>query len=75
MSEIKARLIGAITVMDEAHAEKLWAYVEDLYSDGGWDAIEEAEPDEVDMQMIQEAQTDPDCSSFATDEEVRTVLG
>ncbi len=43
MSETKARLIGAITVMDEAHAEKLWAYVKDLYSSDSWDAIEENE--------------------------------
>ena len=32
MSETKARLIGAITVMDEASAQRLWDIVERLYS-------------------------------------------
>ncbi len=75
MSEIKARLIGAITVMDEAHAQKLWDYIEGLYSGSQWDAIEEAEPDEIDLQMIREAQADPECSSMASAEEVRSILG
>lgn len=40
-----------------------------------WDAVENAEPDEVDLQMIREAQADPDCSTFASDAEIRAVLG
>ncbi len=75
MSEIKARLIGAITVMDEAHAQKLWDFVERLYSGDKWDLIEEVEPDEIDLQMIQEAQADPECSSLASAEEIRSILG
>jgi len=75
MSETKARLIGAITVMDETNAQKLWDFVKHLYSENGWDSIEETEPDEIDLQMIREAQADPDCSSFASDEEVRSALG
>lgn len=75
MSEVKARLIGAITVMDEAGAQRLWDIVKRLYSSSGWDAVEETEPDEIDLQMIRDAQADPDCSSFASDAEVRAVLG
>ncbi len=75
MSEVKARLIGAITVMDEDGAQRLWDYVKRLYSSDGWAAVEEVEPDEVDLQMIREAQADPDCSTFASDAEVRAVLG
>ena len=33
MSEVKNRLIGAITVMDEAGAQRLWAMVQQLYAD------------------------------------------
>lgn len=40
-----------------------------------WDAVESVEPDEIDMQMIREAQAAPDCSTFASDVEVREVLG
>lgn len=75
MSEVKARLIGAITVMDEVGAQRLWEIVERLYSSDGWEGVEEEAPDEVDLQMIREAQTDPDCAVFVSDGEVKAVLG
>lgn len=40
-----------------------------------WDLIEEVEPDEIDLQMVHDAQTDPDCKVFASDEEARAILG
>ncbi len=75
MSETKARLIGAITVMNESDAQRLWKLIERLYDTGDWDSIEETEPDEIDLQMIHEAQSDPDCNEFASDAEVRAVFG
>ncbi len=75
MSEIKSRLVGAITVMDEDSARRLWTIIEKMYSDNGWDAVEEEEPDEIDLQMIREAEADPACTTWASDEEVRAVLG
>lgn len=75
MSEVKARLIGAITVMDEDGAQRLWDIVKRLYAPTGWDAIEEVAPDDIDLQMIRDAKADPECSSFASDAEVRAVLG
>ena len=41
--------------------------VERLYSSDGWEGVGEEAPDEVDLQMIREAQTDPDCAIFASD--------
>lgn len=75
MSEVKARLIGAITVMDEDGAQRLWDIVKRLYSSNSWEAVEEVEPDEADLQMLREIQTDPDCTTFASDAEVQAVLG
>ena len=75
MSEVKANLIGAITVMDEDGAQRLWEIVKQMYSSNSWDAVESVEPDEIDLQMIQEAQDDPDCNTLASDSEVRAVLG
>lgn len=75
MSEVKARLIGAITVMDEDGAQRLWDIVKRLYSSDGWETVEEAEPDEADFQMLREIQSDPDCTTFATEAEVQAVLG
>lgn len=75
MSEVKANLIGAITVIDEDGAKRLWEIVKRMYSSSSWDAVESVEPDEIDLQMIREAQTDPDCGTFASEAEVRAVLG
>lgn len=63
MSNIKERLLGAITVMDDASAMRLWDFVLEL-SGNGWGSIEEVEPDDIDLQMIQQAQSDPDCQTF-----------
>lgn len=64
MSNIKERLLGAITVMDDASAMRLWDFVLEL-SGNGWGSIEEVEPDDIDLQMIREAQSDPDCQTFS----------
>lgn len=63
MSNVKERLLGAITVMDDSRAQRLWDYVLEL-SGSGWDTVEEEEPDEVDLEMIREAASDPDCHMF-----------
>lgn len=63
MSNVKERLLGAITVMNEEDAMRLWEFVLEI-SGNGWDSIEEVEPDEIDLQLIQEAQSDPDCQVF-----------
>ena len=63
MSNVKERLLGAITVMDETSAARLWEFVLEM-SNNGWDSIEEVEPDEIDLKMIQEIQNDHDCHTF-----------
>lgn len=75
MSDIKERLIGAITVMDEGGAQRLWKIVEGLYSEqDGWDAVSEEDPDETDLQMIRDALDDPDCREFVPAEKIRESL-
>ena len=73
MSEVKNRLIGAITVMDEAGAQRLWAMVQQLYADS-WDNIEEVQPDELDLQMIRQIQQDPDCQDFVSAQEAQKLF-
>lgn len=74
MSETKARLIGAITVMDESGAQRLWQIVQNLYSPDAWANIQEEQPDEFDLQMIRDVQQNPDCQTTATPEELRSLL-
>ena len=74
MSNVKERLLGAITVMDEKAAQELWEYLRNLYDDP-WANIEEVEPDEIDLQMLREIENDPDCHTIAAAEEVREAFG
>ena len=67
MSDIKERLIGAITVMSEEQAEKLWNKLL-------LDSAPEIEPDEFDSQMLKAIEKDPDCHTLASDKEVNDLL-
>lgn len=60
MSNIKERLLGAITVMTEADAYNLWLYIENQHKEKNLDDIEEVEPDEVDLKMLDEYENDTD---------------
>lgn len=74
MSNIKERLLGAITVMNDADAQKLWNIVQRLYGND-WDAVETVEPDDIDLQLIHAVQNDPECKIFASDDEIQAILG
>lgn len=74
MSNIKERLIGAITVMSEDDAEYFWQVIEQRYIQQDWNHIEAVEPDEFDKQLLQEAESDPDCHSFMSAEDAAKVL-
>ena len=67
MSNVKERLVGAITVMDEDMAARLWDVVLGMAA-GAWDTIEEEDPDEIDLAMIRAAETDPDCQIMVENE-------
>lgn len=40
-----------------------------------WDNIEEIEPDEFDLQMFHEIESNPECKEFITSEEAMKELG
>lgn len=67
MSNIKERLIGAITIMSEEQAEKLWNKLL-------LDNAPEVAPDEFDTKMLKEIENDPDCHVPASDKEVNDLL-
>lgn len=75
MSNIKERIIGAITVMSEENAEKIWALIETNFSNGKWENIEEVVPDEIDLRMIADSKNDPECQIFISQEETYKELG
>ena len=49
--------------MKHALAVRLWDIVRGI-TESAWDNIEEEEPDAFDLQMIRDAETDPDCRVF-----------
>ena len=80
---VKDKLIGAITAMDETEALRLWAEIKrhagfELTQDeleALWSAVPEEEPDEIDLQMLQEIENNPECHEIATEEETMAVFG
>ena len=73
MSNIKERLFGAIAVMGEDEARRLWDYILAGHADP-WNKIGEEAPDEIDLAMIYDAENDPECSVMASDEEAVRVM-
>ena len=73
MNAIKERILGAVTVMGNDDAMKLWSFISDNFSDAeaDWETIPEVEPDEIDLQMLQEIEEDPDCHEFVNEARVR----
>lgn len=75
MSSIKERILGAITMMDDSEAEAVWNFVIENLSPRSWDNIEEVAPDEWDLKMLKDIETNPDCHEFISQEELMGELG
>ncbi len=76
MTAIKERIIGAVSLMSDKEAEDFWKLIQNRYIilPKNWDNIEEVEPDEIDLQMLEEIKADPDCHSFVSSEEAMKEL-
>ena len=73
MSNIKERILGAVTVMSEKDANSLWKIIIDNCS--SWSDIEEIEPDKTDLDMLNEIETNPECKTFVSSDEAMKELG
>lgn len=74
MSAVKERILGAITVMNENDAQKLWNIIIEKFG-VSWENLEEVEPDDWDLQMLQEIKTNPECNEFVSEKEAMKELG
>lgn len=63
MNALKERILGAVTVMNNEDAEKIWNIIVKEFSDP-WSDIEEEEPDEWDLKMLEDIKNDPECNKF-----------
>lgn len=75
MSSIKERILGAITMMDDSEAEAVWNFVIENLSPRSWENIEEVVPDEWDLNMLKDIETNPDCHEFISQEDLMGELG
>ena len=73
MSNVKERILGAVTIMSDNDAEIIWNIILNHFS--SWDNIAEETPDEIDLQMLKEIKENPDCQEFISAEEALKELG
>lgn len=76
MNEIHRRNIVAARVMDDEEAAKLWDYISNNFKEAAqWALIPEEEPDEFDLEMLEEIKHDPDCHVFISSDELKRSFG
>lgn len=75
MTAVKEKIFGAVTIMNNSDAESVWNFIVKQHSPS-WNCIEEVEPDEIDLQMLKEIESDPECREFPySHDEVLKELG
>lgn len=74
MNALKERILGAVTVMNDSDAEKVWNFVIENLSPKSWEDIEEVTPDEWDLKMLDDIGKDPDCHEFISQDELLKEL-
>ena len=75
MSAIKERIFGAVTVMNDLDAEKVWHFMVENLSPRSWEDIKEVSPDEWDLKMLDDINKNPDCHEFVSQEDLLKELG
>lgn len=73
-SLIKERILGAVTVMTDSDAEKVWNFVTSNLTSRSWDDIDEVSPDEWDLKMLSDIKKNPDCHKFISEKELLAKL-
>lgn len=75
MSAIKERIFGAVTVMSDIDAEKVWELILNNIPTRSWEDIEEVSPDDWDKKMLSEIENTPDCHEFISEADALKELG
>jgi hypothetical protein len=73
MTAVKERIMGVIEMMDDTTALEVWRFIRDGYvaKKKTWDDIEEAPPDEYDLELLARIENDPEYSMFVAEEDVK----
>ena len=63
MSELKSRVISAISEMEGSRLEAVWYFITRLRG-VSWDSIPEVQPDEWDIELLDRTASDAECDEF-----------
>lgn len=76
MNALKERILGAVTVMNNADTLRLWNIISDEFGnrEADWASIPEEVPDDIDLQMLADIETDPECREFMSSNEAEKIL-
>lgn len=76
MTAIKERIIGAVSLMNDKEAEFIWNMIQSRYiiSPKTWEDIEEVEPDELDLALLEEIRNNHECHEFVSQAELLKEL-
>lgn len=78
MLPIKEKLITLIEVMPNDDAEDLFNYIKTNYKlmpkTISWETIKEIEPDNIDLAMLEEIKSDPNCKEFISQKDLLKEL-
>ncbi|WP_455721464.1 hypothetical protein [Agathobacter sp.] len=73
MSNIKERILGAVTIMSEADAEKVWNLIQSTFALAN---VEEVEPDNDEISDIEAYKAgNADYQPYMTNEDLKKKLG
>lgn len=76
MDEIKRRNITASRIIGQEDSVKLWNFISREFKEAARVAmIEPEEPDEFDLEMLDEIRHDPDCHVFISSDELKRSFG
>ena len=73
MNPVKERIIGAVSIMNDADAKIVWDMITDIFPSRSWEDVEEVEPDEIDLEMLREIAGDPDYDPIPLNEDSRCM--
>ena len=74
MSAMVAEVMRTIEKMDDRSAKAVFDWLgirfQGTSKTTSWDDVEEVEPDEFDLEMLKEIESDPDCKKYVSEDEM-----
>ena len=74
MSAMVAEVMRTIEKLDDRSAKAVFDWLGNRFQGNAkptnWDDIEETEPDELDLEMMQEIENNPDCKKYVPEDEM-----